>query len=226
LAERRRHRPRSDAQDRQRRDWGRTVKSRCDKGRLGPFVPLIKATMKTDAWRALSHGGRSLYAALRARYNSKLQNAVYLSTRDTAKELGSHSHRDNVRRWFRELDYYGFIRMVSPTHHGVNGHGRAPHFRLTEEFYLGQAATRDYLNWSGEPFREQKSPKHYQTKNRSRGPDGWSTLAQTGGPVSDEATPTNGTSGPDGRSMSQHNGGPDGWAITSLTTSCSAAAPE
>jgi hypothetical protein len=91
------------------------------KGRLSPFVPLIKDTLKTEAWKALSHGARSLYAALKGRYNIKLQNAVWLSVRDAAAELGSFSHTENVRRWFRELAHYGFIVMVSPAHHGVNG---------------------------------------------------------------------------------------------------------
>jgi hypothetical protein len=140
-----------------------------DKGRLPPFVPILKDTMKAQAWKALSHGARSLYAVLKGRYNTKLQNAVYLAGRVAVEELGSHSHRDYVRRWFRELEFYGFIRMVSLAHHGLNGHGRAPHYRLTEEYYLGKPPTRDFLNWDGAVFHEQKSLKDYQAKNRSRG---------------------------------------------------------
>ena len=34
-----------------------------DKGRLPDFVPLIKSTLKTPAWRAMSHGARSLYVS-------------------------------------------------------------------------------------------------------------------------------------------------------------------
>jgi hypothetical protein len=138
--------------------------------KLAPFIPLMKATKNTPAWRATSHGARSLYMSLRERYNTKLQNAVYLAGRAAAKELGSHSHRDYVRRWFRELEYYGLIRMVSLPHHGLNGHGRAAHYRLTEESYQGKPPTRDYLNWDGAIFHEQKSPADYQAKNRSRGP--------------------------------------------------------
>jgi len=188
------------------------------KGRLPPFVPMVKATMNSPAWRALSHGARSLYIALRARYNTKLQNAVYLSGREAVKELGSHSHRDYVRRWFRELEYYGFIAMVRLAHHGLNGHGRAPHYRLTEEWYLGKTPTRDFLNWDGTIFHEQKRPADYQAKNRSRGPDVRSTLDQTGGPLIDQSKQTGPESGPDVRSMSEHDGGPDVRSITSLTT--------
>src|SRR5215468_3195947 len=144
------------------------------KGRLPPFVPLLKDTIKTEAWKALSHGARSLYAVLKGRYNIKLQNAVYVSTRDAEEELGQYRTRRNVMRWFRELQHYGFIVMVSPAHHGVNGHGKAPHWRLTEEWYLGRAPTRDFLSWDGSTFHEEKTPNHFQTKTEAE--------AQTGGP--------------------------------------------
>src|SRR5262249_16435880 len=174
-----------------------------NKGRLPPFVPVVKSTMNAPAWKELSHGARSLYVSLKSRYNTNLQNAVYLSGRAAVKELGSHSHRDYVRRWFRELEYYGFIRMVSPAHYGVNGHGKAPHYRMTEEWYLGKAPTRDFLNWDGVVFHEQKSLAHYQTKNRSRGPYVRSTVDHMSGPVADQTAPINGTRGPDERSISQ-----------------------
>ena len=146
-----------------------------DKGRIsGPFVPMLKDTMKQPAWIALSHGARSLYVALKGRYNSKLGNAVYLSTRAATLELGLHSYRDKVRRWFRELQYYGFIVMVSHGCLGVEGRGKAPHWRLTEEWYVGEPPTRDYLRWDGVVFHEQKSPKHYyrrQSRLHTLSPD-------------------------------------------------------
>ena len=189
------------------------------KGRIGgPFVPMLKDTTKTEAWRALSHGARSLYMALKGRYNSKLQNSVYLAGRDASKELGSFSRRDNVRRWFRELEYYGFIRMVRLAHHGLNGHGRAPHYRLTEEWYNGQAPTRDFLNWDGEVFREQKAPGHYQTKNKSRGPYAVATVAHTVGPLIEPIEPKVSNGGPPGEAMCGEDRGPHAEAITSLTT--------
>jgi hypothetical protein len=196
--------------------------SRRSKGRInGPFVPMMKATNKTLAWKALSHGARSLYMALRSRYNSTLQNAVYISTREASAELGSHSRRPNVMRWFRELEYYGFTRMVSPAHHGVNGHGKAPHWRLTEEGYLGKEPTRDFLHWDGVIFHEQKSPKHYQTKNRSRGTYDGTTLVHAVVPVSDQAASINGTSGTAGVSICEPTSGTPAESITSLTTPCS-----
>jgi hypothetical protein len=64
------------------------VSRKRDKGRLPDFVPLIKLTLKAPAWRAMSHGARSLYVALKIRYNTRLQNGVYMSARMGAEELG------------------------------------------------------------------------------------------------------------------------------------------
>jgi hypothetical protein len=206
------------------------MKPRRDKGRIGgPFVPMLKDTMKQPAWIALSHGARSLYVALKSRSNSKLGNAVYVSTRTAVLELGSYSHRDHVRRWFRELQYYGFTVMVSPGHLGVEGRGKAPHWRLTEEWYLGEAPTRDYQRWDGEKFHEQKSPKHYYRRQsrlhtlpprkQNPGPRVWSTPDHASGPVPDHASgpPTPG-SGPRVQAIQPPKPGPRVQAITSLTT--------
>jgi hypothetical protein len=140
------------------------MKSR--KHKLAPFVPLTKATIATPAWRALSHGARSLYAALKARYNTKLCNAVYLSIRKAKEELGSYSHIDNVGRWFRELEHYGFIRMVAAGCLGVEGHGKAPHWRLTEESYHGQPPTRDFEKWDGILFDKDSRPPRISRRGK------------------------------------------------------------
>jgi hypothetical protein len=192
------------------------------KGRkLPPFVPLLKDTIKTEAWKALSHGARSLYGVLKGRYSSIRQNAVYVSTRDAEKELGRYSTRTNVMRWFRELQHYRFIVEVSPAHHGVNGHGKAPHYRLTEEWHLGKAPTRDFLNCDGTPFTEKRKRKatSFGAKNRIRGDHGDSTLVTTGTPLVPEIVSAAAESGDHGDSMSDDKGGDHGDSITSLTTS-------
>jgi hypothetical protein len=124
------------------------------RGKLPPFVPLYKATMKTPAWRATSQGAKALYVVLRWRYNRNLGNHVYVSTRVAAEELGSD--KDSVCRWFHELEHYGFIVMISPGGAGANGMGKAPHWRLTEENYLGRAATRDFETWDGTKFESRR----------------------------------------------------------------------
>ena len=93
-----------------------------DKGRLAPFVPLLKETLASPAWRAMSHGARSLYVALKLRYSSNF------------KEIGSGF--EEIGNWFRELQHYGFIVMTQPGCLGVNGNGLAPHWRLTEVGFM------------------------------------------------------------------------------------------
>src|SRR5262249_49525019 len=119
------------------------------------------------------------------------------------------------------LQHFGFIVMVSPAHHGVNGHGKAPHWRLTEEWYLGKAPTRDFLSWDGIRFTEKRKrdTPSFTAKNRIRGDNGVTTLVQTGLPLVPEMVQAAAKAGADGVAISDHTGGADGVAITSLTTS-------
>jgi hypothetical protein len=128
-----------------------------DKGRLPPFVPLILNTIDSRAWKALSHGARSLYVALRRRYSLHLHNngRIYLSPRVAAKEIGSH--HNEIARWFRELQFYGFIVMTKGGSLGVEGKGKAPHWRLTELGYMNELPTRDFERWTGAKFVDRKN---------------------------------------------------------------------
>ena len=68
---------------------------------------LLIEVLDAPAWRALSHGAKVLYIALRRRYHATIDNnGIYLPQRTAEKEL--HSHRDQIARWFRELEHYGF----------------------------------------------------------------------------------------------------------------------
>jgi hypothetical protein len=158
---------------------------------------------------------------LKSRYSSNFKNngKIYLSTRTAAEELGSFSHRDNVRRWFRELKYYGFIDMVSPGHLGVEGKGKAPHWRLTEIGYMTEPPTRDYLRWDGVVFHEQKSPKHYLSKKQNPGPPVRSSVDHPSGPPLDHPSgPVPRPSGPPVQAIQDPTPGPPVRSITSLTT--------
>ena len=128
-----------------------------DKGRLPPFVPLILTTINAPAWKALAHGARSLYVALKRRYSLQFRNngRIYLSQRAAAEEIGSH--HNEIARWFRELQFYGFIVMTRGGSLGVEGKGRAPHWRLTELGYMNELPTRDFDRWNGAKFVDQKT---------------------------------------------------------------------
>jgi hypothetical protein len=124
--------------------------------RNGPFVMLLIEIIDAPAWRAMSHGAKSLYIALRRRYNATIDNngKIYLPQRVAQKEL--HSKRDQIVRWFRELQHYGFIVMVSAGYLGLNGYGRAARWRLTELSCNKEQPTKDFLAWNGVAFGEQK----------------------------------------------------------------------
>jgi hypothetical protein len=139
-----------------------------DKGRLAPFVPLLKETLASPAWRAMSHGARSLYVALKLRYSSNFKNngKIFLSQRDAIKEIGSGF--EEIGNWFRELQHYGFIVMTQPGCLGVNGNGLAPHWRLTEVGFMNDQPTRDFLKWDGVKFQRPHRLSRRGKKTESR----------------------------------------------------------
>ena len=69
----------------------------------------------------MSHGARIFYIALKRRYNRQFHNngRLYLSHRKAAEEINSDTNQ--ITRWFRELQYYGFIVATAPGYLGVNG---------------------------------------------------------------------------------------------------------
>jgi len=133
------------------------VKTSRNKPRIpGEFVWVLLSTLSSPAWRALSHGARSLFLHLSRRYNLKNNNngKIYLSTRGAAAELGSG--REEIANWFRELEFYGFIVKTQPGYLGVNGCGLAPHWRMTDRDTESSPPTWDFLNWNGTKFRRRK----------------------------------------------------------------------
>ena len=135
------------------------------RGRLPPFVPLLVGTLDTPAWRALSHGAKALYISLRRRYSPNNHNngRIYLSHRKARQEMRSGFVQ--IARWYDELQFYGFI--VMPSHLGVEGHGTAARWRLTELGYMKEQATRDFQKWDGTLFGKPRPvPPTPKTKSR------------------------------------------------------------
>ena len=128
------------------------------KNKNPPFVMVTNQVLDSPAWRAMSHGARSLYICLKSRYNSKQHNngRLYVSQRQAAQEIGSSY--EQIARWFRELRHYGFIVMTTPGWLGVDGKGKAPHWRLTECGYMNDPPTRDFLKWDGRSFNKRHHP--------------------------------------------------------------------
>ena len=62
-------------------------KRKNDKGRQPPWISVYRHTWKSPAWRVLSVGARALYVELAANYNTKMQNAVFMSLVPAQKVL-------------------------------------------------------------------------------------------------------------------------------------------
>jgi hypothetical protein len=199
--------------------------SRKNKGRIGgQFTPLLNATMDAPAWKQLSHGAKCLYVALRRRVLRE-RNTSYLSNRLAAREL--NCSRQKVREWFAELEHYGFIVLHAPGSLGVDGKGKAPHWRLTELGCTSRASaeglfvppTNDFLKWDGTLF----DPKPYRrdsewTKTESRSSHGdhpGPYVVTTPGCAS---VPPNSPSGPHVAAIERDDHGPHVTDISSLTT--------
>jgi hypothetical protein len=120
--------------------------------RLGPFVPVLKATMATSAWRAMSCGARMLYVELRGRLSNDYSNngRVFLSDRDGAEALGVMP--GTVVRYYAEIEHYGFLRKTSGGFLGSDGRGIAAYYRFTEFPHGTHPPTRDFEKWDGELF--------------------------------------------------------------------------
>ena len=170
-----------------------------DKGRIeGPFVPMLIPTMESAAWKAMSPYARVVYYTLKSRYGHKIRNngRIYLSTRDGSEETGFNEK--TVARCLRELQHYGFIVMTEPGCLGVNGKGKAPHWRLTELGYMLNPPTREFLKWNGEMFHEQKSPAYYKRQQRC--------LDKLRGGQKQKPAPINGAGCTDQRSIPVYQG--------------------
>jgi hypothetical protein len=158
------------------------------KNRNPPFVMVTNQVLDSAAWRAMSHGARSLYVALKRRYwpNHNNNGRIYLSQRQAIKELGSGM--TEIVRWFRELQHYGFIVMMTPGCLGVNGKGKSPRWRLTEVAYMRGTSskgmedmpTKDFLKWDGVHFSgHHPGGDHLKAKPKHGAPENRSTIGST-----------------------------------------------
>jgi hypothetical protein len=143
------------------------------KSKNPPFVMITNQVLDSPAWCAMSHGARNLYIALKRRHwpNRKNNGRIFLSNRQARKEIRAGATQ--IVRWFRELQYYGFIVLVDPGCLGLDGKGKAPRWRLTEVSYMRGTSskgmedmpTMDFLKWDGVRFSKQEAAA---AKARSR----------------------------------------------------------
>jgi hypothetical protein len=198
-----------------------------DKGRLAPFVPIDREVMSSPAWRATSFGARWLYMHLKRRWSFKQKNngRLFLSQRDAQEEIGA-GNRDSISRWFRELQHYGFIVMTDPGGLGVNGKGRAPHWRLTELEAPGgrngdtlMLPTKDFNRWDGTTFRDDRGAMRRVRKKQNPGPQSEARVARKVRPgPARKVRPLHPATGPQSEAIQDTPPGPQSEAISRSTT--------
>jgi DNA-binding transcriptional MocR family regulator len=97
------------------------------------YTKMIRATMETPAWRALSTTAQALYVWLKLEWRGPAGNnngRIRLSVRDAATKLGVS--KDTAAGAFRELQAKGFIVMTEHATLGASGEAKSPAFAITE----------------------------------------------------------------------------------------------
>jgi hypothetical protein len=195
----------------------------------GRFFPMFYETLESLAYKQLSFGARALLTALRMRC-VKNNGHVYLSHRDVAKALG-HKNRGDIANWYRELQQYGFIVQIEAASLGVDGKGKAAHWRITElPMRKGNnelaPATRDFLRWDGTAFEPHVRPsrrwnpsKQTDVKKQNPGRHVRTTVDGTFVPKVDGTfVPVASETGTDVTPISAPQGGTDVTPISRLAT--------
>jgi hypothetical protein len=183
--------------------------------------------METRAWKALSMGARVLYLQLkRHHFTGGLRNnngKIYLSERDAVEELGS-GNRDSIRRWFAELQHFGFIVKTAEGCLGISGKGKAPQWRLTELDAPNTdqpRATRDYEKWDGTPFNGNQAWRGRGLKPRKQNP-GRETTSRVDPkqrrPTDAKQRPVDATTGHERTSICDVQSGRETTSISRITT--------
>ena len=133
-----------------------------------------------------------------------------------------------MREWFAELQHYGFIVLATPAYLGVDGKGKAPHWRLTELGTTSKASadglfeppTNDFHKWNGikfdpKPFR--RNAEWPQKQNPGAHVSTTPVLTSAPPPVLTSAPPKS-ESGAHGYAIERDGSGAHVDSISSLTT--------
>lgn len=124
--------------------------------RVDHYTQMIRNTMETPAWRALSSTAQALYPWLKLEWRGPSANnngKIRLSVRDAASRLGVGV--DTAARAFHDLQAKGFLVVTETARLGLGGEAKSPSYELTELALPssgGHAGRKLYVNWhpSGE----------------------------------------------------------------------------
>lgn len=97
------------------------------------WTKMIRTTMETSAWRALSSTAQALYPWLKMEWKGPDANnngKIRLSTRQAGERLGVRP--DTAAEAFRDLQRKGFIVQTEAACLGVEGSAKSPAYEITE----------------------------------------------------------------------------------------------
>lgn len=113
------------------------------------WTQMLRSTMETPAWRALTTTGQALYPWLKMEWKgAKFNNNgdISLAVRTAAERIGCG--RDTAARAFHDLQAKGFLLLTSHGRMGVEGKGTPPTYEITELAMRGeQSGKKLYLHW-------------------------------------------------------------------------------
>ncbi len=116
------------------------------KGRA-KFILLEGYVLRTEAWRSLTPADRSLYLALKWKYDGLNNGRIGLGCREAAELMGVSS-KDTANRSFDNLQDRGFIRLSKPSGFMTKNRAAAE-WRLTEYpcDVTGELPTKEFTRW-------------------------------------------------------------------------------
>ena len=132
--------------------------------RADHFAPMIRHTMETPAWRALSPCAQALYPWLKLEWRGPKANnngKIRLSVRQAAERLGVGVN--TAARAFHDLQAKGFAVVKRHAHLGVAGQATSPEFELTELAMPGDGTRprKLFVDWrDGADFPVHKAVVH------------------------------------------------------------------
>lgn len=128
------------------------------------FAKMLRSTMQTPAWRALSPMAQALYPWLMLEWHGPKSNnngRITLSVRQAAQAMGIGIN--TAARAFHDLQAKGFVVVRKQAQLGIKGVATATEFELTEIALPsdGMRPRRLYLEWQeGADFTVSKAAIH------------------------------------------------------------------
>ena len=147
-------------------------RDRRNERRAEHFTKMIRSSMETPAWRALSAAAQALYPWLKLEWRGPEANnngKIKLSVRQAADRLGMGIN--TAARAFHDLQAKGFIFVTEPARLGFGGDAKSPSFEITELAMPGGGpdGRKLYRQWrEGEDFAVYKATIHNPSGTRKK----------------------------------------------------------